>query len=98
MNKLNKAGKASVCIMLFFMGYALGDLFPISGVKIESNVAGYNKDGQELIKCPNNYAIKVREGYEFAGGYIKCEDFDPFYEALAEGRVLAAEKLLLIKP
>lgn len=54
-----------------------------------------DKDGVTLIPCPNGFAYRLRNDDPFAGHYIRCEDFDDFFELTSMKYMKQAEELLL---
>lgn len=52
-------------------------------------------EGVTLIPCPNGFAYRLRNDDPFAGSYIRCEDFDDFFELVSMKYMDAAEGLLL---
>lgn len=53
---------------------------------------------EEGVTCPDGYAIRIPDSDPFAGGYVRCEDYDPFYAAVFRRDLQGARKLLLKLP
>jgi len=48
------------------------------------------------VDCSNGYAVQVAKGYLFQGSYVRCENFNEFYEALSINDINKARDLLLV--
>jgi len=59
-------------------------------------LAGFEpKSGPQEIVCENHYAIEIPGSERNSGRYLRCEDFDEYYELEAKGRHAEAEAKLL---
>lgn len=52
--------------------------------------------GTDRTHCPDGYAYRVTEHPQFEGSYVKCEDFDEFFQLLSKRKIKEAKRLVLL--